>query len=88
MITQRLSHYKLTILPLRFIFHDDPVAVFVCFLIFWTPHHVHRIMYIIITKSKSSWTEGLANIQETIHLIAGMIFIVSFSNIFQSIFRK
>ena len=46
------------------------VAVFVCFLICWTPHHVNRIMVIIVTKTKS-WTKGITNIQETIHLIAG-----------------
>ena len=44
--------------------------VFVIFLLCWTPHHVDRIMYIIITMT-SSWTDATANAQEWVHLIAG-----------------
>ena len=47
------------------------VAVFACFLILWTPHHVQRIIYIVITKLEISWTRDLIDIQETMHLIAG-----------------
>ena len=44
--------------------------VFVIFLLCWTPHHVDRIMYIIITMT-SSWSGATANAQEWVHLIAG-----------------
>ena len=50
------------------------VAVFACFLILWTPHHVQRIMYIVITKLEISWTRNLIDIQETMHLIAGNVY--------------
>ena len=50
------------------------VAVFACFLILWTPHHVQRIIYIVITKLEISWTRNLIDIQETMHLIAGNIY--------------
>ena len=46
------------------------VAVFICFLICWTPHHVARIRFLIITKSQS-WDEKSTSIQETIHIVAG-----------------
>ena len=50
------------------------VAVFACFLILWTPHHVQRIIYIVITKLEISWTRNLIDIQETMHLIAGNVY--------------
>ena len=46
------------------------VAVFVCFLICWTPHHVARIRFLIITKTQS-WDEQSTSTQEIIHMIAG-----------------
>ena len=46
-------------------------VVFFIFLVFWTPHHVDRIMYIIITMT-NSWTDVIADAQEWIHLVAGI----------------
>ena len=54
------------------------VAVFVCFLICWTPHHVARIRFLVITKTKS-WDEQTTSTQEMIHMIAGKI--IRFENI-------
>ena len=48
------------------------VAVFICFLIFWTPHHIQRIMSLIVTKL-GTWTTNLREIQETLHLVAGTL---------------
>ena len=41
-----------------------------CFLICWTPHHVARIRFLIITKAQS-WDEQSTSTQEIIHMIAG-----------------
>ena len=54
----------------NYFYFQFPVAVFICFLIFWTPHHIQRIMSLIVTKL-GSWTIKLKETQEILHLIAG-----------------
>ena len=46
------------------------VAVIVCFLICWTPYHVQRIMFVIVTK-KDLWNKDILNIQDSLHMVAG-----------------
>ena len=46
------------------------VAVIICFLICWTPYHVQRIMFVVVTK-KDLWNERILDIQDTLHTIAG-----------------
>ena len=59
-----------------FQYHNDLIIliligiVFVIFLLCWTPHHVDRIMFIIVTMT-SSWNDTTADAQDWIHLIAG-----------------
>ena len=51
------------------------VAVITCFLLCWTPYHVQRIMFIILTRTES-WSPHLMRIQETLHIVSGKKFIV------------
>ena len=46
------------------------VAVIACFLICWTPYHVQRMMFVILTRT-DSWSSHLMKIQETLHIVSG-----------------
>ena len=50
-----------------------PVAVLICFLVCWTPYHVQRLLFAIVTKT-GAWNSRLFDIQETLHLISGMLY--------------
>ena len=64
---------------IKYIFFS--VAVIICFLICWTPYHVQRIMFVIVTK-KDLWNERILDIQDTLHTIAGKThFITLISNV-------
>ena len=54
------------------------MAVIACFLICWTPYHVQRMMFVILTRT-NSWKShpNLLKIQETLHLVSGKKLIYS-----------
>jgi len=52
------------------------MAVIVCFLICWTPYHVQRIMFVVVTK-KDLWNKRILDIQDTLHMIAACCYFLS-----------
>ena len=46
------------------------VAVIACFLICWTPYHVQRMMFVVLTRT-DTWSSHLMKIQETLHIVSG-----------------
>ena len=47
------------------------VAVFVCFIICWTPYHVHRLLY-VMAKKFDFWTTQMQDVQKVLHLLSGI----------------
>ena len=47
------------------------VAIFVCFIVCWTPYHVHRILF-VVAKALDFRGIKARDIQEILHLLSGI----------------
>ena len=50
------------------------VAIFVCFIVCWTPYHVHRILFVVAKTLNFKGTKA-RDIQEILHLLSGIAFL-------------
>ena len=48
------------------------VAIFVCFIVCWTPYHVHRILFVVAKTLDFKGTKA-RDIQEILHLLSGIV---------------